>query len=179
MERGSEQAKREAREQVPGDRIKDAPAIARELRWRVRLAAGLTSDDEGSGVSRAKAKRAAATAAPPETTSKFRNFRPVEWDAVEEKKVDADKRTTKAPKPDDAAEWKAAWVAWHSSDDKSEGEDVSVRRRQEMIIKVRRTPAGIERQRVERVFEEWDWSDTGTAVDPSLKSEVVSGTSTE
>ena len=32
MERGSDSAKRQAKEDVPGDRIKDAPALARELR---------------------------------------------------------------------------------------------------------------------------------------------------
>ena len=46
MERGNDHAKREAREQVPNDRVKDAPALARELRWRVRLARGESSDDE-------------------------------------------------------------------------------------------------------------------------------------
>ena len=46
MEKGTDHAKREAKEQVPGDRVKDAPAMARELRWRVRLAGGYESDDD-------------------------------------------------------------------------------------------------------------------------------------
>lgn len=180
MERGSESAKREAREQIPGDRIKDAPALARELRWRVRLASGLNSDDDGSGMSRVKGKRG-APAAPTDLvlSSKFRNFRPAEWDAIEEKVVDNDKWTTKAPRPNQSPEWKAPWVSWHEADatlEGTEGDEVLVKRRQEMIVKVRRTAAGLERQRVERVFEEWDWSDTATAVDSSLKSEAASGT---
>ena len=46
MERGTDQTKKEAKDQVPGDRIKDAGAMARELRWRVRLAGGYESDDD-------------------------------------------------------------------------------------------------------------------------------------
>ncbi len=49
LESGSDQAKKETKEQVPVDRVKDAPAVARELRWRVKQALGYSSDDEGSG----------------------------------------------------------------------------------------------------------------------------------
>ncbi|KAG9089737.1 JmjC domain-containing histone demethylation protein 1, partial [Ceratobasidium sp. 392] len=38
---------KEAREHVPGDRIKEPGALARELRWRVRNARGVDSDGEG------------------------------------------------------------------------------------------------------------------------------------
>ena len=44
MERSPESVKRDIRDQVPGDKVKDAPALARELRWRVRLAEGYTRD---------------------------------------------------------------------------------------------------------------------------------------
>ncbi|QRV86082.1 JmjC domain, hydroxylase [Ceratobasidium sp. AG-Ba] len=39
---------KEAKEQVPGDRIKEPCALARELRWRVRNARGIDSDTEGA-----------------------------------------------------------------------------------------------------------------------------------
>src|ERR1700730_14607994 len=35
MERGLESVRRDVRDQVPNDKVKDAPAVARELRWRV------------------------------------------------------------------------------------------------------------------------------------------------
>jgi F-box/leucine-rich repeat protein 10/11 len=34
-------------EKIPSDRIKDPSALARELRWRVKRAAGVDSEDEG------------------------------------------------------------------------------------------------------------------------------------
>jgi F-box/leucine-rich repeat protein 10/11 len=49
LERGSEIAKKEARENVPADRVKDPSLLARELRWRVRSAAGVDSDAELGG----------------------------------------------------------------------------------------------------------------------------------
>jgi len=49
LERGSEIAKKEARESVPADRVKDPSLLARELRWRVRNAAGVDSDAELGG----------------------------------------------------------------------------------------------------------------------------------
>ena len=42
-------SKREAKDMVPADKVKDPCALARELRWRVRLAAGAGSGDEGRG----------------------------------------------------------------------------------------------------------------------------------
>lgn len=47
LERSSstESARRDTKDQIPGT-IKDPTALARELRWRVRLAAGHDSDDE-------------------------------------------------------------------------------------------------------------------------------------
>jgi len=46
IEKGTEAAKREAKEQVPFDKIKDPASMARELRWRVRAAAGVDSGVE-------------------------------------------------------------------------------------------------------------------------------------
>ncbi|EEB97929.1 hypothetical protein MPER_02654 [Moniliophthora perniciosa FA553] len=96
LERGSEHHKKEIKEQVPYDRVKDAPAVARELRWRVRHALGSTSDDESNsrdrngngnstGVARnGKRKRARSDSASetPPLTLRFKNFKPETWDNI-------------------------------------------------------------------------------------------------
>ncbi|CCM00150.1 uncharacterized protein FIBRA_02177 [Fibroporia radiculosa] len=170
MERGTEQAKKEAKEQVPGDRVKDAPALARELRWRARLAAGYPSDDEGrnkrkkngatesaNGIS--KRKRSLADA-DEDSTGPFRNFRRRLWERVSEIPSEKESRVLKLPRPNDAGgDWKDQWVLWKEEMDSAEGGDeVFVDRRRDVIVKVRRTEKGVERQRVERVLEDWIWN---------------------
>lgn len=93
IERGSELAKKEARENVPGDRVKDPGLLARELRWRVRSAAGVDSDaelgDDGDGTvvkrdpaaSRDGFKRRRRDEA---SEPLFRNWQPPEWINVED-----------------------------------------------------------------------------------------------
>ncbi|CAE6433383.1 unnamed protein product [Rhizoctonia solani] len=49
IERGGKEKEKEGKDQVPGDRVREPSALARELRWRVRNARGLDSDGEGSG----------------------------------------------------------------------------------------------------------------------------------
>jgi len=49
LEHGGEQGKKEVKDQIPSERVKDAPAMVRELRWRLRSAAGYSSDDELQG----------------------------------------------------------------------------------------------------------------------------------
>ncbi|KAF8526841.1 jumonji protein [Hysterangium stoloniferum] len=44
----TEAARKDSKDAVPVDKVKDASALARELRWRVRNARGLTSGDEGT-----------------------------------------------------------------------------------------------------------------------------------
>lgn len=173
MERGTDHAKREAKEQVPGDRVKDAPAVARELRWRVRLARGELSDDEGRGHRKqlksngsadslfngASAKRKRSPVA--DDTGMFRNFKPRLWERVVTEPVERESRMTKARRPaQDGEDWKSRWVEWKEGADwESEdgAEEVQIERRKDVIVKVRRTEKGIERQRVERVLEEWVW----------------------
>jgi hypothetical protein len=100
---------RESKEAIPSDKIRDAPALARELRWRVRLALGGDSGDEGSkshpkqaasskiatsssqGVKRKRPSPAgddsetvngdAQGSGPPQQMQKFRHFKPRAWDA--------------------------------------------------------------------------------------------------
>lgn len=158
LERGSDQAKKEAKEQIPTDRVKDAAAVARELRWRVRLAAGNASDDEGSTVkpngSGVKRKRTADDDERP----RFKNFKPRRWDNVIEKSEEGEARTVKARKPsEDDGEWKERWVEWTNGVAESDAAEVQVKSRTETIVRIRRTGEGLERQRVERVVESWEW----------------------
>ncbi|KAG6379102.1 hypothetical protein JVT61DRAFT_11538 [Boletus reticuloceps] len=180
MERGSEAAKRDAKEHVPTDRIKDAPALARELRWRVRLAAGTTSDDEGNerplkkaltngngsasvngGVKR---KRSPIEMQGPETETslgrvQFRNFQPKGWDVVEDLPKEEETATVQAVYPEEVVGLQQRWVKW---DDETSGEDggrqALVERKREITVRARKIDGGLERQRIERVFEKWEWS---------------------
>jgi len=165
LESGTEQAKKEVREQIPVDRVKDAPAAARELRWRARLAFGYSSDDEGSGGTR-KAKKSVT---PPigskrkrvedhDEIAHFRNFKPKPWDAVVAVKKEVNKtRASKAPRPGEGDEWTSQWV----TEVEVEGEDdeATVESCREVVTKVRRTMKGLERQRIERTIEEWTWGE--------------------
>ncbi|KAJ6611783.1 hypothetical protein B0H10DRAFT_2165726 [Mycena sp. CBHHK59/15] len=158
LERGTDQAKKEVKDQIPSDRVKDPAAVARELRWRVRLAAGNASDDEGGSMKAngigSKRKRIADDDGRP----KFKNFKPRQWDSVLEKAEEGEARTLKAPKPsEDEGTWKERWVEWTSGSVDDEDAEVQVRSRTETIIRIRRTGEGLERQRVERVVELWQW----------------------
>lgn len=163
IERGSESAKREAREQVPSDRVKDAPGLARELRWRVRLAAGYNSDDEGSGRRRVKHENGVAHKRKREdheheddSRPLFRNFHPKAWDAVLEQDVGTETHAIKVAKS--LLEPAETWMDWsHGPQETSDGEGVEVRRRTDVVTKYRRVAGGVQRQRIERVWEEWSW----------------------
>ena len=168
LETGTEQAKKEVREQIPADRIKDAPAAARELRWRAKLALGYSSDDEGTGGTR-KAKKAAT---PPigfkrkrvedhDEIAHFRNFKPKPWDAVVAVKKEANQtRVSKAARPSDGDEWTSRWITEvEVKDEAEEEEEATVESCQEVVVKVRRTVKGLERQRIERTIEDWTWAE--------------------
>ncbi|KAF7295182.1 Jumonji superfamily protein [Mycena indigotica] len=156
LERGTEQAKKEVREQIPSDRVKDAATVARELRWRVRLAAGNTSDDEsntvkpsGSGVKRKRGEE--------EEHVKFKNFRPRRWDNMVEQTAEEEPKVLHAPKPTEQdSGWKERWIDW-ANEEGEDGDEVRLKRRTDKIVRVRLTNDGLERQRIERVVESWAW----------------------
>jgi F-box/leucine-rich repeat protein 10/11 len=158
LESGTEGAKKEAKEQIPVDRVKDAPAFARELRWRVKQAMGDHSDDETSGNSRGTTTPAGTKRRRVDDQDdgpQFRNFRPKSWDSVITAAAEDSQRTTKAPKPaEDDVEWTKAFTL---NDMKDEGEEATVSSRREVVIKLRRTAQGLERQRIERTVEGWRW----------------------
>jgi hypothetical protein len=164
MERGTENAKREAREHVPTERVKDPAAVARELRWRVRIAAGHGSDDEGTGAQVATTnglgvngnKRKRLDSENGEDKPNFKNFKPRVWESVKENVTESETRELKGRRPENGEEWKEHWIEW-KDEVEDEGEPVDVNSRQHVVVKVRRTVNGVERQRVERVVEEWTW----------------------
>ncbi|KIY68200.1 jumonji superfamily protein [Cylindrobasidium torrendii FP15055 ss-10] len=181
LESGDEAAKKDVREQVPHDRVKDPSAVARELRWRARLASGLGSDDEGESVASAPSKAVAPPAkrgrkrkrpASEETEGivepdvagpvRFRNFRPRRWDKVDVTKGDVEEKGVKAKRPrteEEVLEW--AGRADIEMDTKQEGEEDALWQEgtlvttKQTVTKIRRTEKGMERERVERILEEW------------------------
>ena len=167
LENGTEQAKKEVREQIPTERVKDAPAVARELRWRTRLALGYSSDDESSGGTR-KGKKSVT---PPigskrkriedhDEIAHFRNFKPKPWDAVVAVKKEVNKtRVSKAARPGEDDEWTSRWITEGDVEDEGGEEEATVESCREVVSKVRRTIRGLERQRIERTIEDWTWGE--------------------
>jgi hypothetical protein len=169
MERGTEQAKKDAKEQVPTDRVKDPAAVARELRWRAKLAGGYASDDDapshvprdgkavpngclGNGINN-KRKRT-----PSEEVGSKRNFRPKLWDATVEHPIQRDAWVLKVKKPENGPDWKDMWTDWEAERSQEiDGEKVDVTRQKISVVKIRRTSNGLERHRIERVVEQWSW----------------------
>ncbi|KAG9318283.1 Clavaminate synthase-like protein [Chiua virens] len=160
----------------PSDRIKDASALARELRWRVRLSAGTTSDDEELGPPAKKASTNGNTnvnggakrkRSPIELQGmqtelalgrvQFRNFQPRGWDTVVDLPIEGETQTVQALYPEGDG-WQQRWT---KRDVETLGEDAGsqalVERRREITIKIRKVDGGLERQRIERVFEKWKW----------------------
>jgi F-box/leucine-rich repeat protein 10/11 len=166
LERGSEQARREAKDQIPSERVKDAPAMARELRWRLKSAAGYSSDDERppavrkgkEGMNGNKRKRIDSDS-PELDSGHFRNFMPKSWDRVVEKKMDKETVRMNVKAPGDGDDWTESWSGFDKDCRDEEGDEAEVMRQGEIVVKVRRTTKGLERQRIERVIEEWVWDD--------------------
>jgi F-box/leucine-rich repeat protein 10/11 len=158
LERGGEQAKREVKDQIPSERIKDASAMARELRWRLKSAAGYSSDDDRPqgirrGVNGNKRKHVELGSS---ELGHFKNYMPKSWDRVVEEMADDETVRMRVKAPGNDEDWKEQWGVW-SKDEDGDGEEAEVRRQRGTVLKVRRTARGVERQRIERVVEEWLW----------------------
>lgn len=151
IERGSEAAKKESKESIPGEKVKDAPAIARELRWRAKHALGYTSDTEDD---RAHDDRCRGMIRTP--VAVFKNFVPKRWDRVVDEDAREEVIKVRASRPDSLDEWVTAWTTGWQDDGKGEAE---VLKRRKVLFRIRKTESGIERQRIERTIEDWSWSD--------------------
>ncbi|KAF8623960.1 hypothetical protein AX15_006118 [Amanita polypyramis BW_CC] len=169
IEKGSEYSKKEARDQVPTEQIKDAPAMARELLWRARLVAhGSASDEEGvkdtNNLKGGKRKR--STESPGiDDNATFKNFRPKKWDSSTENVLGKEMRLVRLPKPEGDEKWKEKWSEWRTLEDEDGDTPVAqVTHFRDVLVRVRKTPRGLERQRIERIVEELVW-DHGTEQD--------------
>ncbi|KAF5387004.1 hypothetical protein D9615_001759 [Tricholomella constricta] len=162
LEGVNEHGKKDVKEQIPSERVKDAPAVARELRWRLRFAGGYTSEDDSGHKSRksdAKKRKRTSSASPTldETSGPFKNFRPKLWDSFVEKSTDLETKSERGRRPQDDESWVEHWTDANIAD--GAGEMAEVESRRYTCIKVRRTANGLERQRIERVVEEWKWTE--------------------
>ena len=138
---------------MPFDKIKDPASMARELRWRVRAAAGVDSGDELEDAGRGDAMEVEpATPGGPTAGRKrrrqdakpiFRHWQPPEWDKVET--VPTRETEAECSVEEDAEGWM-----------KREGFQGQVRRttRVNEVSKIRKLGNGtIERYRVVRTVE--------------------------
>ena len=149
IERGAEGAKKESKESVPGEKVKDAPALARELRWRVKHALGCISDTEGDHTQDDQSKGVIRT-----PVAVFKNFVPKKWDRVVDEDAGEELTKVRAMRPDSLDEWVTTWTDGWKDDKVGEAE---VLKRRKVMFRVRKTENGIERQRIERTVEDWSW----------------------
>ncbi|KAF8634158.1 hypothetical protein AX17_004276 [Amanita inopinata Kibby_2008] len=163
LEKGTEQSKKEARDQIPSERIKDAAAMARELRWRAKIMAfGSASDEEGlrdsNGVIGGKRKR--STESPRVDDSPFfKNFKPKKWDYSLERTLEDENRMIRLERPE-GTDWKERWSERMNLDDIAANDDTpvaEVAHHRDILVRVRKTSRGFERQRIERMVEEFVW----------------------
>jgi F-box/leucine-rich repeat protein 10/11 len=172
IERSPESVRREVRDQVPSDKVKDASAVARELRWRARLAQGYASDGDHSGpvragelITRRKRKRDPEFSPTAGGDSRFRNFQPKIWEALAEEQEEGERHLALRPPQDLGSLVDEGWADWKeeepSGSQMMNGGKAKVGRRRQVIVKTRKTVHGFERQRVERVVETWTWDDEG------------------
>ncbi|GJJ12487.1 hypothetical protein Clacol_006729 [Clathrus columnatus] len=198
-----EAIRKEAKDAVPVDKVKDASALARELRWRVRNALGLSSDDENtskktksSGISAynrgVKRKRESVDIGEHSEkgeimqTQSFRNWVPPGWDKETHVPRQTIKEVRQLDRPifneneKELENWADDWI---NKGDQANGirtEEVSVETTTDIIVKIRRIQSDtgdvMERQRVERKLEVFRWpkKDSIESVDCEDKPKVQS-----
>jgi len=130
--------------------VKDAPALARELRWRANQALGYMSDTEGDLTHDDQCGGGIRT-----PVAVFRNFVPKKWDRVVDEDSGEELTKVRAMRPDSLDEWVTTWTDGWKDDGAGEAE---VSKRRKVMFRVRKTESGIERQRIERTIEGWNWS---------------------
>jgi F-box/leucine-rich repeat protein 10/11 len=90
-----------------------------------------------------------------EGSMRFRNFKPRVWDRIEERVEDAVAESRTGVRPGGDEGWSDVWVG---TDEETEGgEEAQVGKQRTVVVKVRRSGHGVERQRIERVVEKWTW----------------------
>jgi hypothetical protein len=186
VEKSGEGNRREAREMVPLDKVKDPAALARELRWRVRMAMGAGSGDEGRSKPRLNAvaangvvkrkREVTDVGAKSEEEVHTKNYQPKGWDM--ERRVPGGlsflRRKAAKPQEDKAEE---GWMEWDSNgmgQVAQQGEDeAEVEVKRDVTVRARRYVKDgmlyLERHRAERVLEIWRWEDASVG-DGTLRS---------
>ncbi len=168
-------------EQVPGEKVRDASALARELRWRVNLALNGESGDEGGsggsnsngGISKGKGVKRRLSETPDAEgfglSARFRNFRPKVWDAQESlsKEESMELLSSHGPPEGEGIEWTKHWLGENTVLKEEDGDGMAVdgenmrakvRKVHSVLSRVRRTPVGLERQHIIRKVEYWEWN---------------------
>jgi len=168
----SESIRRDAKEQVPAEKVKDAPALAREFRWRLHLVTDGDSGNEGGGhrqvngmknghgVGQTRAKSLSSAGGGHSSKRKrenssssevkpqmFRNFQPRGWD-------DVHKAGGHVERQDDST-FPSDWNMENVPDSKG-----SMEVRSDTIVKSRRYKDEqgnmvVEREKITRVRETW------------------------
>lgn len=162
----SDSTRKEARDMVPVDKVHDAPALARELRWRLKAVLDGGSGEEtakpklmGNGAPPPRSKHSTPTASSANGSKKrkrevregsegstqsigmFRNFTPRPWDTVSR----TDGELSRAARVKLPQEWGVG----------SDGRDGDLETRTDRMVKVRRTDGVVEREVITRVKEVW------------------------
>jgi F-box and leucine-rich repeat protein 10/11 len=172
-------AYRESREMIPVDKVKDGPALARELRWRVRNALGADSGDEArprqklSPISNGGNKRRRTMDETPSCDlQKFRNFKPRVWDG--ENNLPSCHSTFKSWIRKDLPI--VRWMEWPETASTSAEGDIlaTVNSTVDTVVKARQyTKSGVmflERHKATRVYELWQWDISNTPTE-NLKTQ--------
>ncbi|KAI0028349.1 hypothetical protein K488DRAFT_80716 [Vararia minispora EC-137] len=164
IEHGSEAARREAKEQIPSDRVRDPSALARELRWRVRHALHLDSDSDGVDASKSSAdvsakgrKRGRLAEDEGQEGVHFKNFQPKAWQRVRRTSERKKECKSQARSEMEDGVLTEDWLENVIGNGVAAMNEVTVTSRHVVTTKVRRTVSGLERQRIESVLEKWEW----------------------
>ncbi|KZS99328.1 JmjC domain-containing histone demethylation protein 1 [Sistotremastrum niveocremeum HHB9708] len=180
MERGADPAQREAKDMVPTDKVKDPSALARELRWRVRIALGSGSGDEGKGKPKVlphvngtnKRKRDAKDVGVKNPVDAeptiFKHFKPRHWD--KELRHPGSVQTEKRQKGRPTLPLGEDWLEWKDSSPEVRGDDAEeaeVESRHDLTIRARSFEENgilyVERHWAERKLEIWKWPVTASS----------------
>lgn len=90
-----------------------------------------------------------------EGTMRFRNFKPRVWDRIEERVEETVTEPRAGVRPGGDEGWSDVWVG--TDEEMEGGEEAQVGRQRTVVVKVRKSGLGLERQRIERIAEKWTW----------------------
>ncbi|KZT54583.1 Clavaminate synthase-like protein [Calocera cornea HHB12733] len=164
--------RREAKDSIPTEKVKDALALARELQWRVREALGTEEEEErptkrrkvSTTYSKGKQKRVIEDTDDEDAEPgnhrrpQFKNWAPKKWDVRTERELDERREVVAA---DDAGDWVLQEGALDKLGAKGEEGVEHVTTGTEWV-RIRRFKGEdgkerVERVKITRVVENWAW----------------------